>query len=62
MQREILDPAAYVELWLKDAGLHGGPGYRERYDTWLSWFDDQRIEAVGFGWINLRRAAVTVEA
>ena len=55
VQREILDPAAYVELWLKDAGLHGGPGYRERYDTWLSWFDDQGIEAVGFGWINLRR-------
>jgi hypothetical protein len=55
VQREVLDPAAYVELWLKDAGLHGGPGYRERYDTWLSWFDDQGIEAVGFGWINLRK-------
>jgi hypothetical protein len=55
VQREILDPAAYVELWLKDAGLHGGAGYLERYDTWLSWFDDQGIEAVGFGWINLRR-------
>ena len=23
-----LDPAAYVELWLKDAGLHGGADYR----------------------------------
>ncbi len=55
VQREVLDPAAYVELWLKDAGLHGGPEYAARYDTWLSWFEDQRIEAVGFGWINLRR-------
>ena len=26
-----------------------------RYDTWLSWFDEQGIEAVGFGWINLRK-------
>jgi methylase of polypeptide subunit release factors len=54
VQREVLDPAEYVELWLKDAGLHGAPDYRERYDTWLSWFDEQRIEGVGFGWINLR--------
>lgn len=56
VQREVLDPAAYVELWLKDAGLHGSPGYRERYDAWLGWFAEQRIEGVGFGWINLRRA------
>jgi hypothetical protein len=55
VQREVLDPAEYVELWLKDAGLHGAADYRRRYDTWLSWFDEQRIEAVGFGWINLRR-------
>ncbi|WP_139980185.1 N5-glutamine methyltransferase family protein [Nocardioides litoris] len=53
VQREVLDPAAYVELWLKDAGRHGAPDYLERYDTWLSWFDDQGIEAVGFGWVNL---------
>nr|WP_246142841.1 class I SAM-dependent methyltransferase [Nocardioides rubriscoriae] len=53
VQREVLDPAAYVELWLKDAGLHGGPDYLTRYDTWLSWFDEQGVEAIGFGWINL---------
>ncbi|WP_340539182.1 DUF7059 domain-containing protein [Nocardioides sp. GXZ039] len=56
VQREVIDPAAYVELWIKDAGLHGAPDYRTRYDTWLSWFDDQGIEAIGFGWINLRAA------
>jgi len=55
IQREVLDPAAYVELWLKDSGHHGGPDYLRRYDTWLSWFEQQRIEAVGFGWINLHR-------
>jgi len=53
VQREVLEPAAYVELWLKDAGLHGGPDYFTRYDAWLSWFDEQRIEGVGFGWIGV---------
>jgi len=57
IQREVVDPATYVELWLKDAGLHGLDGYAQRYDTWLSWFDEQGIEAVGFGWINLRRVS-----
>jgi len=57
VQREVLEPSAYVELWLKDAGLHGGAEYLARYDTWLSWFDEQRIEGVGFGWINVRAAA-----
>jgi hypothetical protein len=65
VQREILDPAAYVELWLKDSGHHPATGagqaedYRYRYDTWLSWMEEQRIEGVGFGWINLRRVSTS---
>ncbi len=55
VQREVLDPSAYVELWLKDAGRHGGNGYLAAYDGWLRWFDEQRIEGVGFGWVNLRK-------
>jgi len=58
VQREVVDPATYVELWLKDAGLQGSADYVRRYDTWLGWFDEQGIEAVGFGWINLRRSGV----
>lgn len=63
VQREILDPAAYVELWLKDSGHHPATGtvgvedYRQRYDTWLSWMEEQGIEGIGFGWINLHRVA-----
>jgi hypothetical protein len=56
VQREVLDPAAYVELWLKDAGLHGTHDYQQRYDAWLSWFEEQGVEGIGFGWINLKRA------
>ena len=55
VQREAADLAEYVELWLKDAGVHGRPDYAQRYDAWLSWFDSQDIEAIGFGWLNLRR-------
>ena len=59
VQRELVDPAAYVELWLKDSGHHPATGgdpaeYRRRYDTWLAWLEEQRVEAVGFGWVNLR--------
>ena len=54
IQREVIDPSEYVEMWLKDEGVHGTPDYPRRYDTWLSWFGDQGIEGVGFGWINLR--------
>jgi hypothetical protein len=60
VQREILDLPSYVELWLKDAGLHGAPEYATRYDTWLSWFEELGIEAVGFGWISLRNAGAEV--
>jgi hypothetical protein len=55
VQREVADPAAYVELWLKDAGLHGTPEYVDRYDAWLGWFEEQRVEGIGFGWLNLHR-------
>ncbi|WP_107773248.1 DUF7059 domain-containing protein [Nocardioides sediminis] len=55
VQREVVDPSEYVELWLKDAGLHGSDDYVRRYDTWLSWFDEHGIEGVGFGWIDLHR-------
>lgn len=54
VQREVLDPAEYVELWLRDAGLHGRPEYVRRYDEWLTWLENQRVEAIGMGWITLR--------
>ncbi|MGL5825749.1 MAG: DUF7059 domain-containing protein [Nocardioides sp.] len=54
VQREVADPASYVEMWLKDAGLHGAPEYTRRYDAWLAWLDEQHIEGIGFGWLNLR--------
>ena len=57
VQREVVDPAEYVEMWLKDSGHHGAADYRDRYDTWASWLDEQGVEGVGFGWITLRRTS-----
>jgi methylase of polypeptide subunit release factors len=54
IQREVQDPAEYVELWLRDAGDVARPDYRERYDAWLSWFEAQRVDGIGFGWVMLR--------
>ena len=53
VQREVLDPAGYVELWLADAGLAGSELYRDRYEEWLDYFERLGIEAVGLGWISL---------
>lgn len=55
VQREVLDLSSYTEMWLADMGVAAGPEHVARYDRWLSWFDEQGVEAMGFGWINLRR-------
>ncbi|GAA3574828.1 class I SAM-dependent methyltransferase [Microlunatus spumicola] len=59
VEREVLDPYAYVELWLADAGLTGAPDYRERYAAWCAYFDDLGIEGVGMGWLTARRPAAS---
>nr|WP_246400978.1 methyltransferase [Jiangella mangrovi] len=56
IQREVEDPAEYVELWLRDSGEAGGPRYAQRYAAWLRWFDENAVEGIGFGWIALRRS------
>lgn len=58
VQREVLDPAAYVSLWLHDAGDVAGPGYPAAYDAWLGALEQDGVEAIGFGWIALRRSDV----
>jgi len=55
VQREVLDPAAYVSLWLHDSGEVAAPDYLQRYERWLEELAAQDAEAIGFGWITLRR-------
>jgi len=56
LQRELLDPYEYVEIWLADAGLVGTPEYSRRYAEWLDYFASCGIVGVGMGWIALRRS------
>lgn len=55
IRREEVDIATYAEIWLADAGHLGADDLTERYERWLDWFDEQGVEAMNFGWINLRR-------
>jgi hypothetical protein len=59
VQREVLDPYAYIEVWLADAGLAGSPAYADQYRAWCDYFDRLEIEAVGLGWLVLRNAGRT---
>jgi methylase of polypeptide subunit release factors len=66
VQREVLDPSAYVEIWLADAGLTGSADYTARYEAWLDYFDRVGVAGVGLGWITLHRSGhddpeITVE-
>ncbi len=51
IQREVSDPAEYVRMWLSDSGEDAN---HARAASWLDWFTEQRIEAVGFGLVTLR--------
>jgi methylase of polypeptide subunit release factors len=57
VQRELVDPSEYVEMWLADAGLATSADYVQRDDAWLDWFGEVGIEAVGFGWLSMRETA-----
>jgi len=53
IQREVLDPYEYIEVWLADAGLAGTPEYLPAYRRWTEYFDHLGITGVGLGWITL---------
>nr|WP_297429560.1 methyltransferase [uncultured Actinotalea sp.] len=60
VQREVQDPAQYAETWLRDGGLTAerDPGaWAAAYGAWLDDFAVRDVEAVGFGFVLLRRPA-----
>jgi methylase of polypeptide subunit release factors len=56
VERELQDPAAYAETWIRDGGTRPGTEEFERlYEAWLGDFEARRVEQVGFGYVMLRR-------
>jgi methylase of polypeptide subunit release factors len=56
VQREVSDPALHVGTWQRDAGLDlTSSEAREQAGAWLDWMERERVEAVGFGFLTVRR-------
>lgn len=56
IEREVLDPLAYAELWVRDGGtVPGTPAYARLIDAWLDDFARRGVTGVGFGYVLLRR-------
>ncbi|ODT24828.1 methyltransferase [Microbacterium sp. SCN 69-37] len=63
IERERLDPLAYAELWVRDGGTAPGTaGYGALVDAWLADFAAREVDAVGFGYLLLRRPASAIPA
>ncbi|HLS14102.1 MAG TPA: methyltransferase [Beutenbergiaceae bacterium] len=60
IQREMTDPARYAETWLRDGGLspeRDRDAWERAYRAYLDDFASRGVEAIGFGYITLRRPA-----
>ncbi|MFG6278515.1 methyltransferase [Microbacterium sp. 5K110] len=56
IEREVLDPLAYAELWVRDGGtVPGTPAYARLIDAWLDDFAQRGVTGIGFGYVLLRR-------
>ncbi|MDK1359956.1 methyltransferase [Arthrobacter sp. zg-Y1219] len=58
IQREVLEPAEYAEMWLRDAAENRDRSeYLASYAAYLADFASREVAAVGFGSLFLRRRA-----
>ncbi|WP_028045160.1 methyltransferase [Cellulomonas sp. URHE0023] len=58
VQRELQDPAQYAETWIRDGGTtpdRDRAAWASRYGSWLDDFASRDVEAIGFGFLTLRR-------
>ncbi|HMR21488.1 MAG TPA: methyltransferase [Micropruina sp.] len=58
VERELLDPLSYAELWVRDGGTTPGSSeYARLIDAWLDDFAARGVTGIGFGYLLLRRPA-----
>ncbi len=53
LEREALDPAAHAASWLRQTEQPAR--WRDEFDGWVAYAEANRVEAVGFGLITMRR-------
>ena len=58
VEREVQDAALYADTWIRDGGTRAGtPESEALLDAWLDDFAARAVDAVGFGYLTLRRPA-----
>ncbi len=63
VERERQDAPTYAETWIRDGGTRPGtPEFERLYVAWLDDFEARGVREVGFGYVLLRRPALTVSA
>ena len=57
VQRDVLDPARYVDMWIRDSGgqLMDRADYERAFTSWLADFRRAGTGAIGMGFVALRR-------
>ncbi len=55
LEREVLEPSAHAASWLRQT--ESSDHWQPEYDEWMAYYDEHRIEAVGFGLITMRKRA-----
>lgn len=56
VERDLQDAAEYAETWIRDGGTRPGTAeFDALFAAWLNDFEDRGVDAVGFGYVLLRR-------
>lgn len=56
LERDVVDPSTYVHTWLKDESIDPrSPEGQRRAAAWLEHFAAAGVEAIGFGYIFVKR-------
>jgi SAM-dependent methyltransferase len=55
MRSETRDAATYASTWIQDSETETPAAFARHFDTWMAYYDQQRIEAISLGLITMRR-------
>jgi methylase of polypeptide subunit release factors len=55
IERDQEDDARYAETWIRDGGTRSGEEFDRLSHAWLDDFEHRGVDAVGFGYVTLRR-------